>query len=117
MIIKYSSNNSGGGFWLNDQDWINLDAAGWTVEWLKDDPYHKDTVDAAGKWLGTPAFYATREADSIESAIAEWESVTGQDASDPGCSCCGNPHNFYEEWASPEVEVRNPRPDRIAKEG
>jgi len=33
MKIQYSSNNSGGSWWLNDNDWINLEKAGWTVIW------------------------------------------------------------------------------------
>jgi hypothetical protein len=32
-VVEYSSNNSGGGWWLKDQDWRALEAAGWHVEW------------------------------------------------------------------------------------
>lgn len=31
--ITYSSNNSGGDWWLEDKDWIALEKAGWLVEW------------------------------------------------------------------------------------
>jgi len=30
-------------------------------------------------------------------AIKEFEAITGEDADDEGCECCGQPHNFYEE--------------------
>ena len=31
--VKYTSNNSGGGWWLNDQNWIDLERSGWLVVW------------------------------------------------------------------------------------
>ena len=33
MILEYSSNNSGGSFWLSDEDWKNMEDAGWKVQW------------------------------------------------------------------------------------
>lgn len=33
MRVRYSSNNSGGGWWLKDEDWQALAAAGWDVIW------------------------------------------------------------------------------------
>ena len=33
MKVEYSSNNSGGRWWLKDEDWIALEKAGWTVAW------------------------------------------------------------------------------------
>ena len=30
----------------------------------------------------------------MRAAVEEFERVTGQDASDEGCNCCGQPHNF-----------------------
>lgn len=33
MIVEYSSNNSGGSWWLSDKHWLALEAAGWRVEW------------------------------------------------------------------------------------
>jgi hypothetical protein len=83
--IVYSSNNSGGSFWLKDEDWQKLEDAGWTVEW-KDE-----------RWLGTLATEAKKEFRSMRLAIKEFEAITGQDADDEGCNCCGQPHNFYEE--------------------
>ena len=32
MKIVYSSNNSGGSWWLSDEDWKKLEAAGWNVD-------------------------------------------------------------------------------------
>jgi hypothetical protein len=33
VLVKYSSNNSGGSWWLKDADWLALERAGWHVEW------------------------------------------------------------------------------------
>lgn len=33
MKIEYSSNNSGGRWWLKDEDWKALEDAGWEVIW------------------------------------------------------------------------------------
>lgn len=33
MKIEYSTNNSGGDWWLKDKDWKALEAAGWSVVW------------------------------------------------------------------------------------
>lgn len=40
MIVKYDSNNSGGSWWLKDDDWKKLEDAGWKVEW-----YNKEKPD------------------------------------------------------------------------
>lgn len=98
MKITYSSNNSGGGWWLSTEDWLNLEKAGWLVDWRPE-----------GEWLGAKATSASIEANTMENAIGLWERVTGQDSNDPGCSCCGQPHNFYEPY---EEGPRPPRPDR-----
>ena len=31
--VEYDSNNSGGNWWLDDNDWKALEAAGWKVDW------------------------------------------------------------------------------------
>jgi hypothetical protein len=94
MIVRYSANNSGGHWWLEDEDWHALEQAGWNVKWVKDDDHFKGKE----RWLGALAREATIECESIEVAIAKWEHVTGQNSQDQGCSCCGTPHNFYEEY-------------------
>jgi hypothetical protein len=33
MKVEYSSNNSGGSWWLKTEDWKALEDAGWNVEW------------------------------------------------------------------------------------
>lgn len=32
--LEYDSNNSGGNFWLRDEDWKALEDAGWIVGWI-----------------------------------------------------------------------------------
>ena len=85
MKIVYSSNNSGGSWWLSDEDWKKLEAAGWKVAWREP------------KYLDALATSASKNFPSEEDAIREWEEVTGQDASDQGCECCGQPHSFYQD--------------------
>lgn len=94
MKVEYSSNNSGGDWWLTDQNWRDLEAAGWKVDWKANekDWFGKPYED--GRWLGALATRATREGLRLRVAVAEWEDVTGLRAADAGCSCCGNPHSF-----------------------
>ena len=92
MIIEYDSNNSGGDWWLKDEDWYNLEKAGWKIDW------YKDEKDILGKkrerWLGALARGAEKEFNTPKEAIIEFEKITGQDASAEGCNCCGPPHSF-----------------------
>lgn len=97
MYVEYSSNNSGGSWWLSDEDWLALEAAGWEVNWhrnRKDDVFFRP--DEAGRWLGSLATSATRRGLSLREAADEWERITGQSATDAGCPCCGQPHSFTE---------------------
>jgi hypothetical protein len=105
--VTYSSNNSGGSWWLKDKDWIVLEAAGWSVEWISENPPFIGAAEAkkTGRWLGAMAKSATLdvEADTDDGAVAvaslRWQLLIGQDPDDPGCSCCGQPHNFYADKA------------------
>lgn len=96
--IYYSANNSGGSWWLTDDDWYALERAGWKVEWYENetDPWGNQYPD--GRFLGALATKAIRYDVSMSDAISEWEDITGQDADEQGCSCCGGPHYFGEEW-------------------
>jgi len=82
-VVIYDSNNSGGDWWLTDQNWKDLQTAGWFVNWEKE------------RWLGALAISAKRYGLSEEEAISEFETITGESAEDPGCPCCGQPHEFY----------------------
>lgn len=104
VIVEYSSNNSGGSWWLSDDDWEKLAEAGWNVHWVQSDGFPKYSDDdpgdlvprekTGGRWLGALAMYAYKEFDDPADAIPEFERITGQDASAEGCNCCGQPHNF-----------------------
>lgn len=123
MLVKYSSNNSGGSWWLSDDDWKALEVAGWEIDWgdvyfchskysfgKKPDgkpepcssedvcPGHRraDSAEEAEKyrWLKSLARSARKETDSIRDLLLEFERVTGQSVSDEGCNCCGPPHSF-----------------------
>ena len=99
--VTYSSNNSGGSWWLTDDDWHALAAAGWKVKWVGEDK----------RWLGALAIDAVREGLTLREAVEEWETITGQDASALGCTCCGPPHSFYDENGDTPPVVHESRID------
>lgn len=91
--LHYKSNNSGGSWWLGDEDWANLEKAGWTVQWVRDDP-DRLFVSSDGRFLGALATSAYKEGTDPDTLIEEWEDITGQVSTDEGCPCCGEPHGF-----------------------
>jgi len=97
MLITYVSNNSGGSWWLKDEDWLALEKAGWRVAWVCEE---KGDVlggpDKDGRWLGALAKEASKEFPSPGAAMQEFEEITGEGVSDEGCNCCGPPHSF--DW-------------------
>ena len=95
--VSYDSNNSGGSWWLKDKDWFALEKVGWTVEWKKDQKGPIFGTDPDGRWLGALATSAYKTFETLQEGIDEWEDITGQCASDEGCECCGEPHNFSGE--------------------
>lgn len=94
MIVEYSSNNSGGSWWLKDEHWFALEKAGWVVEWKANDKDSLFGTDSNGRWLGALATSAKKEFNSIKDALREFEEITGADVSCEGCNCCGAPHSF-----------------------
>lgn len=97
--IVYDSNNSGGIWWLRDKDWVNLEKAGWVVDWYRNQKRSTlfNKLDSEGRWLGALAATAYRDGLSLRDAITEWEKITNEDCEAEGCPCCGPPHNFYEK--------------------
>jgi hypothetical protein len=94
VTLKYESNNSGGDWWLSDEDWRALEKAGWTVDWFRDQTSEFRHADPDGRWLGALAQSASIDTDDIDAAISDWSAITGQYPDDEGCNCCGNPHSF-----------------------
>lgn len=119
--VEYDSNNSGGGWWLKDEHWMALEKAGWKVGWCrlehaydnkgeyvrekdgtpklvpqgKGNSKYPSFASKDGRWLGALARTAWKPgATSVREAADEWERITGQCATDAGCACCGQPHNF-----------------------
>ena len=87
LTLEYSSNNSGGSWWLCDDDWKAMESAGWIVEWKP----------GGGRWLGalaTTASIPAADMDDAKRIVREWEALTNQSAADEGCNCCGKPHYF-----------------------
>lgn len=92
--VEYFSNNSGGNDWLDDSQWQKLRDGGWKT-------YGFSETDTRMK-------YASKEFSTIREAIEEWESLTGEDARDLGCSCCGPPHQFEFENDNGDFEFYSP---------
>ena len=93
MLFKYGSNNSGGSWWISDEGWKALEAAGWTVNWCADEK-HIGQKPGAERWLGALATRAEKEFDNLQEAITDFESATGANFADEGCNCCGPPHDM-----------------------
>jgi hypothetical protein len=113
MRVEYSSNNSGGRWWLKDKDWEKLRKAGWVIhdfayekaEWEAKPAAEKaerswdplrwwDEKDGERRYMGALAKEAHLECETPADAIRSFEKATGLKASDEGCNCCGPPHNF-----------------------
>ena len=94
MLIQYTSNNSGGSWWLKDKDWYALEKRGWKVSWVKDEKGKFFRPDKDGRFLGALAKYAQKDFPSVGDALREFEEITGKEVSDEGCNCCGAPHAF-----------------------
>jgi hypothetical protein len=90
--LRYSSNNSGGDWWLTDDDWRAMEAAGWKVDWYADSPIF--APDENGRWLEALASKAEIQTDDPKKTIEEWAALVDEDPTDEGCNCCGQPHNF-----------------------
>lgn len=90
--IEYASNNSGGEWWLSDDQWKALEEGGWVVEWFA---HETGEYPRGERWLGALASSAHKEnVSSMKEAVEEWERLTGAYSTDAGCACCGPPHNF-----------------------
>jgi hypothetical protein len=94
MYVVYNSKNSGGKWWLDDDDWKALEKAGWVVDWRNKGKH--GSVEKNGRWLGALATSAKRFGLNLKQAVEEWERVVKCSSRDVGCPCCGNPHNFTE---------------------
>lgn len=138
MYVEYSSNNSGGSWWLEDGDWKKLESAGWKVEWahlenlyddkggyVRDDDGTPKLVPVGegngkfgsigkrqknGEWryMGALAKTAYRVGLNLRDAADEWERATGKSSTDAGCPCCGQPHNFTEYTAAGKYVTSGP---------
>lgn len=105
--VDYESNNSGGSWWLEDEDWYALEDAGWNVRWLCVAPEDR-------RYLGALAKSARRYGLPLEDAIEEWEEITFKDSTNAGCPCCGPPHSFTEYDGNGEYITSGPKHDYAA---
>ena len=54
------------------------------------------------RFLRALADSASKDFETIQGALQEFEKVTGQDVTDEGCNCCGAPHSF--SWVDAKGE-------------
>lgn len=110
-ILKYDPNNSGGRWWLTEEDYVALEEYGWTVHWAHENGkapfggvsaniYDYDELlipiqrNKDLRYLGSVAGTCAKRFDTAEEGVREWEDITGQRAGEVGCNCCGRPHDF-----------------------
>lgn len=93
--VFYSANNSGGSWWLSDDNWRALEAAGWSVNWAAEWPEdQRRFLGEDGRYMGALARSARYPGADLRAAIKSWESATGLASNALGCQCCGTPHDF-----------------------
>ena len=94
--VELLENNSGGYWWLADDDWFALEEAGWEVEWITQDHAGVIELDEKGRYrlLDALAIRARRFDVSLTHARIEFEELTGQSIDEFGCECCGPPHHM-----------------------
>ena len=94
MYVKLDQNNSGGSFWLNDQQFDALLADGWVVA----DQRREATYGRAAQNLAIDIPVKDPQT-AVTVAKIEFGRVTGFDPDDEGCNCCGQP--FYFDSVAP----------------
>lgn len=97
-VYELNENNSGGSFWLNRKNYDALLAAGWYIQPSEssflDDNFGAD--DREGGHVPYSWRHGLRvEANSLQEAVEQFESITGQDFFAEGCNCCGAPFSMY----------------------
>lgn len=90
---EFSENNSGGSWWLNRAQYDALFEAGWVApEETEDDKGYNflDTKDVPWSWRHN----LTLQAESLQDAVENWETATGENFFAGGCPCCGAPFSI-----------------------
>lgn len=120
--LEYRSNNSGGSWWLSDEDWKAMEEAGWKPRYgkcllfLDREDFPQNFEEALARedevrWLGALATTATIETtrEKARSVIEKWEDLTGMSVGDLGCGCCGPPHSFTFQGEDGSTDYYEPR--------
>lgn len=78
--VGCSENNSGGRYWMSENDYAGLEMSGWTIDRSQRSFYK--------------AFTAASEAIAEDMGKASFNESTDQYADSEGCICCGRPFRF-----------------------
>ena len=98
--VVFNENNSGGSWWLREEQYQKLFDAGWKPgRWRYGD--EGKGYGGAVKIIVLDAVDAKlAERQAYDLAITEWEHLTGENHNEVGCTCCGPPYQFY-DWDEP----------------
>lgn len=79
---------------LTHDEWLALEAAGWTIDWDHRVPVMRTRRPIEGPRTASKWFEGDLR-EVREQAIAEWEAITGRRAETwATCDCCPDPHDF-----------------------
>jgi hypothetical protein len=95
--VEYESNNSGGSWWLNDDDWKALEKAGWVVAWRYLTPMYDEKGSYIRDERGIPKLIHVKDApppkwklgfydESGETGEYRWLGALATSAYKPDCS-------------------------------
>jgi len=111
-VVKYRTNNSGGSWWLSDEDWKKLEEAGWKVDWVHKSGSFYNKFSDGNRYMGAPAVAAEFEVTSdlsprtvFKDVIRVFEDALQVDVTEEGCNCCGPPHGFSVYRIDGEKEI------------
>lgn len=78
MYTEYSSNNSGGQWWLSDEDWYKLEKGGWIVAWKHLDYQYNENGSYVRNKDGTPKLVPFKDSNNKYKVLRPVRGEDGQ---------------------------------------